>query len=98
MGKFENIMAADELERRAIRLEPRHWRLLNLMKDEPVALKKGGQMARAAWELQQVAFAWPKRSPWWTITQHGRKALELRPSLFKSEVGTQVQLGEEKPS
>ena len=73
-------MDDDEIDRRADRLSTLHWRVLSAMRDEPVALKKGGAMARAAWELQQLAFAWPKRSPWWTITKHGRQAIILRES------------------
>ena len=74
----------EEIDRRADQLTVRHWRLLESMQAEPVALKKGGNLARAAWELQQLAFVWPKRSPWWTITKHGLRALTLRADRVKS--------------
>lgn len=81
------------IERRADQLTTLHWRVLSAMKDEAVALKKGGAMARAAWELQQFAFAWPKRSPWWTITKHGRRAMELRERRLKAAVAEQSNEG-----
>lgn len=71
-------MTEDELRQRMSKLQPKHWYILGLLEREPAALTKGGKMARVAWELQQLALAWPKRSPWWTITEHGRQALALR--------------------
>lgn len=72
-------LSTDEISRRADTLGPEHWALLEkLAADKALGLKRGGRNARLAHELQQRAFAWPGRSPWWKITKHGRAALALR--------------------
>jgi hypothetical protein len=83
-----------EIERRSDQLLVVHWRVLDEMRAEPVALKQGGKLARAAWELQQLAFVWPKRSPWWAITKHGLRALALRDARLKSAQSAPNQSGE----
>ena len=85
-----------ELERRADQLLVIHWRLLDGMRAEPVALKPESKLARAAWELQQLAFVWPKRSPWWAITKHGRRALALRDARLNSAAGPGSTNGDRK--
>ena len=82
-----NFLPDEELMRRAATLARRHWRLLEQMQSEPVAIRRGTKLARLAHELQQVAFVWPKRSPWWTITKHGRKALTLTEARSIEEDG-----------
>lgn len=68
-----------EIARRAATLSDDHWRLLRkLASDKAIGLAHGSRGARLARELQQVAFAWPARSPWWRITKHGRAAITQR--------------------
>lgn len=76
---MSETLSSAEIARRAADLSPEHWRLLEqLAADKALGLKSGGRKARVAWELQQHAFAWPGRAPWWKITKHGRAALALR--------------------
>lgn len=72
-------LSAEEITRRAGQLTDEHWRLLErLAADKALGFKPGGRNARLAWEMQQQAFAWPGRSPFWKITKHGRAALAMR--------------------
>lgn len=75
----QSDLAADEIARRAALLTDEHWRLLaRLAADKALGFKPGGRNARLAWEMQQHAFAWPAKSPFWKITKHGRAALAQR--------------------
>lgn len=84
-GPYRNHLGDSEITRRAASLSAAEWELLRRLAPEPLAIKRGTAIAKVARRLQLLAFVWPKRAPWWTITKHGRKALEAHDPMQQGE-------------